>query len=99
MPVGCIPNPVGCIPKPKVAGGGEHAMKQGWGTCMEQHPWNKGWGTCRWDASRIRPSAEAVRTVQLSIREQRLRSNVKQFQGGRVFKAHRLLYHSTLGRE
>ena len=34
-----------------------------------------------------------------SIREQRLRSNVKQFQGGLVFKAHRLLYHSTLGRE
>jgi len=31
--------------------------------------------------------------------EQRLRSNVKQFQGGLVFKAHRLLYHSTLGRE
>jgi hypothetical protein len=26
-------------------------------------------------------------------------SNVKQFQGGLVFKAHRLLYHSTLGRE
>ena len=32
-------------------------------------------------------------------REQWLRSNVKQFQGGLVFKAHRLLYHSTLGRE
>ena len=42
---------------------------------------------------------ELYRTVQLSIREQRLRSNVKQFQGGCVFKAHRLLYHSTLGRE
>ena len=26
-------------------------------------------------------------------------SNAKQFQGGLVFKAHRLLYHSTLGRE
>ena len=42
---------------------------------------------------------ELYRTVQLPIREQRLRSNVKQFQGGRVFKAHRLLCHSTLGRE
>ena len=26
-----------------------------------------------------------------------LRRNVKRFQGGLVFKAHRLLYHSTLG--
>ena len=42
---------------------------------------------------------ELYRSVQLSIREQRLRSNVKQFQGGLVCKAHRLLYHSTLGRE
>ena len=38
-------------------------------------------------------------SAQLSIREQRLRSNGKQFQGGLVFKAHRLLYHSNLGRE
>ena len=30
------------------------------------------------------------RTVQLTIREQRLRSNEKQFQGGLVFKDHRL---------
>ena len=34
-----------------------------------------------------------------AIREQLLRSNEKQFQGGLVFKARRLLYHSTLGRE
>jgi len=26
-----------------------------------------------------------------------LRRNVKRFRGGLVFKAHRLLYHSTLG--
>ena len=32
-------------------------------------------------------------------REQLVRSNAKQFQGGLVFKARRLLYHSTLGRE
>ena len=38
-------------------------------------------------------------TVQFPIREQLLRSNAKQFQGGLVFKARRLLYHSTLGRE
>ena len=38
-------------------------------------------------------------TVQFTIREQLLRSNEKQFQGGLVFKARRLLYHSTLGRE
>ena len=29
--------------------------------------------------------------------EQLLRRNVKRFPGGLVFKAHRLLYHSTLG--
>ena len=40
-----------------------------------------------------------IRTVQLTIRERMLRSNEKQFQGGLVFKARRLLYHSTLGRE
>ena len=28
---------------------------------------------------------------------QRVRRNVKRFRGGLVFKAHRLLYHSTLG--
>ena len=31
--------------------------------------------------------------------EQLLRSNEKWFRGGIVFKAHKLLYHSTLGRE
>ena len=31
------------------------------------------------------------------IEEQLLRRNVKRFRGGLVFKAHRLLYHSTLG--
>ena len=32
------------------------------------------------------------------VRPNRLRlSNVKRFRGGLVFKAHRLLYHSTLG--
>ena len=39
------------------------------------------------------------RTVQLSIQEQLLRCTEKQFQGGLVFKAHRLLYHSTLRKE
>ena len=42
---------------------------------------------------------ELYRTVQLPIREQLLRSNAKQVQGGLVFKARRLLHHSTLGRE
>ena len=31
------------------------------------------------------------------MREQLLSRNVKRFRGGLVFKAHRLLYHSTLG--
>ena len=31
------------------------------------------------------------------IEEQLLRRNVKQFRGGLVFKAHRLVYLSTLG--
>jgi hypothetical protein len=34
-----------------------------------------------------------------TTREQLLRSNAKQFQGELVFKARRLVYHSTLGRE
>ena len=42
---------------------------------------------------------ELYRTVQFSIQEQLLRSIEKQFQGGLVFEARRLLYHSTLGRE
>jgi len=33
----------------------------------------------------------------ISIEEQPLGRNVKRFRGGLVFKAHRLLYHSTLG--
>ena len=33
----------------------------------------------------------------LSIEEQLLGRNVKRFRGGLVFKAHRILYHSTLG--
>ena len=36
---------------------------------------------------------EAPRSVQ----EQLLYRNVQQFRGGLVFKAHRLLYHPTLG--
>ena len=58
--------------------------------------------TCRHarPAGERRPvGRELYRTVQFTIREQLLRSNEKQFQGGLVFKARRLLYHSTLGRE
>jgi hydroxymethylglutaryl-CoA reductase (NADPH) len=40
---------------------------------------------------------ELYRAVQLSISEQLLRRNVEPFRGGLVFRAHRLLYHSTLG--
>jgi len=32
-----------------------------------------------------------------SIKEQLLRRNMYRFRGGLVFKAHRLVYHSTLG--
>ena len=35
--------------------------------------------------------------VQYSLLEQQLRRNAKRFPGGLVFKAPRLLYHSTLG--
>ena len=38
-----------------------------------------------------------IGSVQFSISEQLLRRIVKQSRGGLVFKAHRLLYHSTLG--
>ena len=40
-------------------------------------------------------SAEAV--PELSISEQLPHRNVPWFRGGLVFKAHRLVYHSTLG--
>jgi len=33
----------------------------------------------------------------ISIQEEVLSRNVERFRGGFVFKAHRLLYHSTLG--
>ena len=35
-------------------------------------------------------------SVQFSIKEQTLHRNVKRFLGGLVFKAHRLVYQSTL---
>ena len=44
-------------------------------------------------------SARRSSTLAPSVQEQLLRINEKQFQGGLVFKARRLLYHSTLGRE
>jgi hypothetical protein len=43
------------------------------------------------------PNRELYRPVQFSSQVQLLCSNEKQFRG--VFKARRLLYHSTLGRE
>ena len=39
----------------------------------------------------------APNLVQLSIYEQLLDINVQWFRGGLVFKAHNLVYHSTLG--
>jgi len=43
------------------------------------------------------PNWELYRSVQFSIKEQLLSRDVKRFRGGLVFKADRLLYHSTLG--
>jgi len=44
---------------------------------------------------------ESLRSTEESVNpgeaEQRLLRNVQRFRGGLVFKAHRLLYHSTLG--
>ena len=40
---------------------------------------------------------ELYRAVQFSIEEQLLSRNVERFSGGLVFKAHRLVNHSTLG--
>ena len=47
--------------------------------------------------AQLKHKPAAVRSVQSSIEEQLLRRNVKRFRGGLVFKAHRLLYHSSLG--
>ena len=38
-----------------------------------------------------------METSKFSTQEQSLRRILKRFRGGLVFKAHRLLYHSTLG--
>ena len=43
------------------------------------------------------PLAEDELEVHFSIQEQLLHRNVQRFRGGLVFKAHRRLYHSTLG--
>jgi hypothetical protein len=42
-------------------------------------------------------TATTITCPGFSIQEQQLRRNVKRFWRGLVFKAHRLLYHSTLG--
>ena len=47
--------------------------------------------------SRVSDVPAAVRAVQFSIQEQLPSRHVERFRGGLVFKAHRLLYHSTLG--
>ena len=48
----------------------------------------------------IRSTAEILLSsglgIRFSIQEQLLRSDEKQFQGGLVFKARRLVHHSTL---
>ena len=53
----------------------------------------------RLDLVRIGPRrrVELLHLPQFSISEQLLSRNVKRFRGGLVFKAHRLVYHSTLG--
>ena len=38
-----------------------------------------------------------MHACQFSVSEQILRTSLKRFRGGLVFRAHRLLYHSTLG--
>ena len=43
------------------------------------------------------PHRNSLLSVQLSIQEQLLSRNVERCRGGLVFKAHRLVYHSTLG--
>ena len=37
-------------------------------------------------------------TMEVRLPENEVKRNVERFQGGLVFKADRLLYHSTLGR-
>ena len=46
---------------------------------------------------RVSSDASMHLAVQFSIEEQLLSRNVEQIRGGLVFKAHGLLYHSTLG--
>ena len=61
----------------------------------------------KWDAAAVQGKVDyekqkvdyEAKVPQFSIQEHLLRSNEKQFQGGLVSKARRLLYHSTLGRE
>ena len=43
------------------------------------------------------PTSNDENTGSSSSLEQWTKGNVQRFRGGLVFKAHRLLYHSTLG--
>ena len=45
----------------------------------------------------LRPGKRWVSNTQFSVKEQLLHRNLQRFRGGLVFKAHILLYHSTLG--
>ena len=49
------------------------------------------------DQTKLSCSTEWLDATRASIQEQLLRMNVKRFRSGLVFKAHRLLFHSTLG--
>ena len=52
-----------------------------------------------WGPAPPQPLSPAQPSRQFSIQEQVLRRIVKRFRGSLVFKARRLLYHSSLGRE
>ena len=53
-----------------------------------------------WSPLELRKQPDPVTLSHINdraIEDQLLRRNVKRFRGGLVFKAHRLLYHPTLG--
>jgi len=65
---------------------------EGWGLRVE----GGGWRVNVW-AERQGTGFRSASPAKFSAREQLHYRNVKRFRGGLVFKAYRLVYHSTLG--
>ena len=90
----------------KVKDGVDRFQSVPWNTCQHlrnstrlevPHKWTFGAISFKWTNHLQHSGVGRLRSVQFSPQVQLLRGNTKRFRGGLVFKAHRLVYHSTLG--